>query len=153
MNQRASVVGRSGDVRYCATKLARDTVSVLWSFGGGLKMQSCHFQFMASALSILILAGVAIEPLAKAAEATAGDQLLINQQHRAYNAKLRAKKSAQEQEKVIVNHRKALLGQEHGMEVPKSPSGVGVLQGNKNNTGTDYGVSGPYIGLKYRGNE
>jgi len=118
-------------------------------------MQSCHFQFMASALSLLILAGVAIVPLAKAAEATAGDQLLINQQHRANNAKLRAKKSAQVQEKVIVNQRKALLGQaeEHGMEVPKSPSEVGVLQGNKNNTGTDYGVSGPYIGLKYRGNE
>lgn len=120
-------------------------------------MQSCHFHFMASAMSILMLAGVVMEPMAKAAEATAGDQILIDQQHREHKAKLRAKKSAQEQEKVkvIVNHRKALPAQagEHGMEVPKSPSGVGVLQGNKNNTGTDYGVGGPYIGLKYKGNE
>ena len=118
-------------------------------------MRSRHFQFMASALGVLMLAGIAIEPLAKAAEATAGDRLSSNQQHREYKAQLRAKKSAQEPVKVIVNHRKAIPGQaeEHGMEVQKSPSGVGVLQGNKNNKGTDYGVSGPYIGLRYRGNE
>ena len=118
-------------------------------------MQSCHFHFMASAMSILMLAGVVMEPMAKAAEATAGDQILIDQQHREHKAKLRAKKSAQEQEKVIGHHRKALLGQagEHGTKAPKSPSGVGFLQGNKNNTGTDYGVNGPYIGLKYKGNE
>lgn len=118
-------------------------------------MQSCHFQFMASALGVVMLAGIAIDPLAKAAEATAGDRLLSNPQHREYKAKLRAKKSAQEQEKVLGNHRKALLGQpgEHGIKVPQSPSGVGFLQGNKNNTGTDYVVNGPYIGLKYKGNE
>ena len=118
-------------------------------------MRSRHFQFMASALGVLMLAGIAIEPLAKAAEATAGDRLSSNQQHREYKAQLRAKKSAQEPVKVIVNHRKALLGRagEQGMQVPKSPSGVGFLQGNKNNAGANYGVSGPYIGLKYKGNE
>ena len=118
-------------------------------------MRSRHFQFMASALGVIMLAGIAIEPLAKAAETTAGDRLSSKQQHREYKAELRAKKSAQEPVKVIVNHRKALLGRagEQGMQVPKSPSGVGFPQGYKNNTGADYGASGPYIGLKYKGNE